>query len=294
MPSRPALPRLALAAPLLLTLLQHPAALAAGNAPAASPERSHVHQEAAAALLAERAHLVREALTANEDLLMAMASLAHHDTRSAYNALSDASGKLDVVLARDPHLKRVPISVRLTTTDLDATPAQVKEDVSKARQALSDSHLQEARHLLHPLTSEMRITMEYVPLDSYPAQIRSAIKEIQAGQSQAASQRLADTLGLVATEEKIIPLPPLKAEADVQEAEALAKADPARNKAQALALLDQAKQQLEMGRLLGYGTYDDIHKELDSVKTKLNGGTWDEKLFGRLKSLLHAARARLG
>ncbi|MBU6505750.1 MAG: YfdX family protein [Betaproteobacteria bacterium] len=293
MPPRPSLPRLALATPLLLALLQHPAAFAAGNA-AASPERSHVHQEAAAALLAERAHLVREALTANEDILMALASLAHNDTHSAYNALADASGKLDMVLARDPHLKRVPISVRLTTTDLDATPAQVKDDVSRARQALSDSHVQEAKHVLHPLTSEMRITTDYVPLDSYPAQIRSAIKEIQAGQSQAAAQRLADTLGLVATEEKIIPLPPLKAEADVQEAEALAKADPARNKAQALALLDQAKQQLEMGRLLGYGTYDDIHRELAAVKTKVTGGTWDEKLFGRLKSLLHAARARMG
>ncbi|MDE2344413.1 MAG: YfdX family protein [Betaproteobacteria bacterium] len=291
---RPTLPRLALAAPLVLALLQGQAVLAAGNAPAATHESSHVHQEAAAALLAERAHLVSEAMTANEDILLAIASLAHNDTHSAYNALSDASGKLDMVLARDPHLKRVPISTRLTTTDLNATPAAVKSDLSKARQALSDHRVQEAKRLLRPLASEMRITTQYVPLDSYPAQIHSAIKEIQGGQSQVAAQRLADTLGTVVTEEKVIPLPPLKAESDVMDAEALAKADPVKNKAKALALLDQAKQQLEMGKLLGYGSYEDIHKEMDAVKTKITGGSWNERLFDHLKSLLHEARAKLG
>ena len=285
------LPKLFVPAALALALAQGHA-VAADTAPAA-PEAGHVHQEAAARLLEARKQLVSEAMTANEDILLAIASLAHNDTHDAYRMLADASGKLDLVLARDPHMKQVPISARLSTTDLSAKPADVKKAVSDARKALSDHRVQDAKKLLHPLESEMHITVQYIPLDAYPAQIKSASQEIQAGKAEAAAQRLADTLSTVVTEEKIIPLPPLKAEADVQQAEALFKADPAKNKAKALALLDQATEQLEMGKLLGYGSYEDIHKELAAVKTKVTGGSWHEKLFDRLKSLLHEAKAKL-
>ncbi len=270
------------------------------SSPPASPaqsagsarERDHVDQESATALLRERQSLVREAITANEDMLLAIAGLEHGDKDIAYKALADASGKLDVVLARDPQLKRVPVSVQSTTRDLDTGPQGVSKALADAKQELSKGDVQAARTSLHPLTSEIRITTESLPMDTYPAAIKQATKEIQAGRSADAAQLLANTLTTIVTTEKIIPLPPLKAEADVQVAEELIKSDPAKNRAQALELLTQARRQLELGKLLGYGEYKDIKQELSAVQRKLEGGKPDSGLFARLKSLLHEAKSK--
>lgn len=267
------------------------------QAPAAvagSPqERDNVNQEAAAALVKERQALVREAMTANEDMLLAIVGLEHGDQDIAYKALADASGKLDVVLARDPAMKRVPISVRATTRDLESGPKSVGKALTDAKEQLSKGNVQAAKSLLQPLTSEIRITTESLPMDTYPAAIKQATQQIQAGKGDDAARLLANTLTSIVTTERVIPLPPLKAEADVQEAEALIKADPVKNRPQALDLVNQARRQLEVGKLLGYGEYKDVKQELAAVQDKLNGGSSDSGLFARLKKLLHEARSKL-
>ncbi len=266
----------------------------APDAVAGSPqERDNVNQEAAAALVKERQALVREAMTANEDMLLAIVGLEHGDQDIAYKALADASGKLDVVLARDPAMKRVPISVRATTRDLESGPKSVGKALTDAKEQLSKGNVQAAKSLLQPLTSEIRITTESLPMDTYPAAIKQATQQIQAGKGDDAARLLANTLTSIVTTERVIPLPPLKAEADVQEAEALIKADPVKNRPQALDLVNQARRQLEVGKLLGYGEYKDVKQELAAVQDKLNGGSSDSGLFARLKKLLHEARSKL-
>ncbi len=269
-----------------------PQAAAPAAAPGSTHERDSVSQEAAAALLRERQALVREAMTANEDMLLAIVGLDHGDKDIAYKALADASGKLDVVLARDPQMKRVPISVRATTSDLESGPKSVGKALADAKEQLSKGNVQAAKALLHPLSSEIRITTESLPMDTYPAAIKQATKEIQAGKGDDAARLLANTLTSIVTTEKVIPLPPLKAEADVQEAEALIKADPVKNRGPALDLVNQARRQLEVGKLLGYGEYKDVEQEMTAVQDKLHGGSSDSGLFARLKNLLHEARGR--
>ncbi len=300
-----------LLAVLVLGIAMHPAVAADGgagtaagaatpataNAAAESPgnagERDHVNQEAAAVLLRERRALVREAMVANEDMLLAIVSLEQADKDTAYKALADASGKLDVVLARDPHLRRVPVSVHATTRDLDSGPKSVSKALAEAKEQLSKGNVQTAKSLLRPLSSEIRITTESLPMDTYPAAIKQATQEIQAGKGGDAAQLLANTLTSIVTTEKVIPLPPLKAEADVQTAEGLIQADPTKNRAAALDLLNQARRQLEVGKLLGYGEYQDVKQELAAVQHKLDGGTADSGVFARLKHLLHEARNKL-
>ena len=256
-------------------------------------EQDHVNREAAEHLAHQRAALVNEAMIAEEDMLVAIMSLAHQDKDTAYKALQDASGKLDVVLARDPHLKQVPMNVHIATQDLNADPKSVRESLNEARKALAADDVQKAKALLHPLASEIRITTQYLPLDSYPAAIRKASQEIQAGHTQSAAQLLSDALHLVVTKETIIPLPPMKAETDVEEAQALLDSDPKKNAAQASAHLKQADEQLKLGKLLGYGDYRDIRKEMDSVQKKLDAGQGSSGLLGHLKELLHEAHDKL-
>ncbi len=284
-------------------------AACAADAPAAAPssnpadvspadstspiERNGVNQQAAELLLRERRALVREAMSANEDMLVAIVALEQANKDLAYRALADASGKLDVVLARDPHLKQVLISVESKTLDLESGPKSVDKALADAKSQLSKGNVQEAKRLLKPLTSEIRITTESLPMDTYPAAIKQATAQIQSGQSDQAVQLLANTLTTIVTTEKIVPLPPLKAEADVQQAEALVKADAAKNRAQALELLHQARRQLEVGKLLGYGEYKDIEQEMSAVQKRLGGGATDSGVFARLKQLLHEARGKL-
>ncbi len=277
-----------------------PAAAPSSNTADAAPadstsatERNSVNQQAAESLVRERRALVREAMSANEDMLVAIVALEQTDKDLAYRALADASGKLDVVLARDPHLKQVPISVESKTIDLEAGPKSVDKVLADAKSQLSKGNVQEAKRLLKPLTSEIRITTESLPMDTYPAAIKQATAQIQNGQADQAAQLLANTLTTIVTTERIVPLPPLKAEADVQQAEALVKADAAKNRAQALELLHQARRQLEVGKLLGYGEYKDIKQEMSVVQQRLGGGATDSGVFARLKQLLHEARGKL-
>lgn len=262
-------------------------------APTSPTERNSVNQQAAESLVRERRALVREAMSANEDMLLAIVALEQANKDVAYRALADASGKLDVVLARDPHLKQVPISVESKTLDLESGPKSVDKALADAKSQLSKGNVQEAKRLLKPLTSEIRITTESLPMDTYPAAIKRATAQIQSGQADQAAQLLANTLATIVTTEKVVPLPPLKAEADVQQAEALVKADAAKNRAQALELLHQARRQLEVGELLGYGEYKDIKQEMSAVQHRLDGGATDSGVFARLKQLLHEARSKL-
>lgn len=275
----------------LAGVLQGPA-IAATAAPSTS-EADKAHQEGVHALIKERQRLAREAVEAQEAMLTAIYQLANHDKDGAYKSLTTASGKLDVLLARDPHLSMLPVDVRVTTTDLKADPQAVKETLSQVKAKLSGGKIQEARTMLEPLTSEIRISTDYMPMETYPKSIKEAARDTQAGNTDAAAQLLADTLSSLVTRVKVIPLPPLKAELDVQEAETLFQADPVKNKQAALDLLNRASQQLEVSNLLGYGDFKTVQQELDSVKHKVHGGGADNGLFGRLKSLLKDARNKI-
>ncbi len=293
MPKIHAVPKLSLVALVAMGMVHWSAQAAQPQSPTVLQEKGHISQETAQALLKQREALVKEAIVANDEMLQAIVSLEKGDKDAAYKSLSDASGKLDVALARDPHIRQMPISVRVSSIDLESKPGDIKRVLKQAKSQLSDGHVQDAKTLLRPLTSEIRVTTEFLPMDTYPGQIKLASKEIQEGKPKEAAQRLADTLGTIGTEEKIIPLPPLKAETDVEEAEALIQKDKTKNRDQALGLLAQAKQQLEVGKLLGYGDYKDINSEMDAVKSKITGGSWDMKTFDRLKALLQEAKSKI-
>ncbi len=204
--------------------------------------------------------------------------------------LTDASGKLDIVMARDPNLKMALIGVQTYSRDLDAKNKDVKKVVEQAKVQLIEGHIQEARTLLAPLSSELRITTEYLPMETYPAAIKVASKEIQDGKLQEAEQLLTDTLDSIVSKEEIVPLPPLRAEIDTLHAEQLITNDKIKNRDEALTLLTQAKQQLELGKLLGYSEYKDIKNEIARVSDKINTGQASTSLFARLKAMFHHSK----
>ena len=237
--------------------------------------------------------LVKEAMTANDEILQTISYLGKGKKNEAYKTLADASGKLDVVLARDPHLKFAPIDVRSSTMEIMMKPDEVKHAVKEAKAELNNGHIQKARSILDPLASEIRFSTDYLPMETYPPAIKIAVAKIQKGDLKGAEHDLYNVLSTIVTSDEVIPIPPIIAAANVHDAEHLIDRDKAKNKDQAIRLLENADQELEMSNLLGYGEYMDVKKEIGSVEARIKSNSPGTNLFGKLKHLLGEIRSKV-
>lgn len=250
------------------------------------PPVSSSHLSKAEQTLQKKRHsLVKEAIKANDEIIKTIEHLKKKDRKAAYKSLADATGKLDVVMAREPGLKMAPIGVRMRIIDLSAKSKDIKKAIAQARKQLDKGNVQAARALLNPLVSEIRVTTDYIPMETYPAAIKRAVNAIQQGHLNLAKAELYTALGTIVSNEEVFPLPPLNAESDVLQAEQLAKKNFAKNKKAIVSLLDNANQQLSMANRLGYGKYRNISKEITKVKGKINGNVKVSNLFSHIKQL---------
>jgi hypothetical protein len=263
------------------------AAATAAPTPAAAAKDDQIRNAASQMIGKRRLSLDKEAIAANDEILHAILDIEKKDTKGAFKMLEKADGQLTVILARDPHLKLAPINVRAGISDLESSPDAIHHAVKDAQSALDQGQIQSARALLSPLVSEMRIYTDYLPLEFYPDAIKRASREIQESKLKAAETTLADAMGSIVTTEDIIPLPPLKAEGDVVEAEQLLNKDKVKDKDQALSLLKSADVHLANANALGYGKYQDIRGEITSIEAKVEGGAIKPDLFARVKHFFH-------
>jgi hypothetical protein len=249
--------------------------------PATASNIDHVKNAASMEIAKHRKTLVKEAVIANDEILHAIFNLEKKDTKRAFDMLGKADGQLNILLARAPKLKLAPIDVRASITDIDVSPEKIQKAVKDAKDALDDGHIQTARTLLAPLASEMHIDTDYLPLETYPDAIKIASREIQASKLEDAEATLADALSSIVTSEEVIPLPPLKAQGDILKAEKLQKQG--KDKQAVLSMLDNADQELADAKALGYGSYQQLRKEIASIKNKVDGGSKETDLFEHLK-----------
>ncbi len=261
--------------------------------PAAAAKAQHVKDVASQALRRERRRLIRNAMVAQDEVLHALFYLEDHDTKRAFHLLADADGQLNVLLARDPHLKLVPIAVRANIVDTKPSLDKIHTSVKGAESALDAGNIQHARALLVPLRSEMHIDTDLLPLGIYPKAIKKASAEIQASRISDAESTLADALGSIVTSERVVPLPPIEAEGDVLDAEGLMKQGTAKNKAAILSLLSRADHHLADAEALGYGKYKPIRGEIAAIQEKVRGGNAKPGIFGHIKQMFHDLAAKV-
>jgi uncharacterized protein (UPF0147 family) len=255
--------------------------------PAVANKDSHVKKSASRELAKRRQHLAEQAIIANDEILHSIFYLKKNNTRDAYKMLEKADGQLNILLARDPHLKLAPIDVRASISDLEASPKNIRKAVKVAESDLDKGNIQTARLMLSPLVSEMHIETDFIPLEIYPHAIKQASKEIQESKIKEAEATLADAMSSIVTNDEIVPLPPLIAEGDMIKAEQLLNKDKVKNKNAVLALLKNADTNLANADALGYGKHPDIEKEIASIKSKVEGGTSNPGLFARVRNMLH-------
>jgi hypothetical protein len=243
----------------------------------------------------KRATLLKDAQSALEETRNALAALDNGDKAGALAALERVTGKLGLVIARDPKMAFAPVSVITTVVDLYTTPDTVKTVVKQAREDLSNDRVQQARLLIKDLASEADIHVTEIPLATYPAAISAVAPLVDAGKTEEAKATLYAVLHTLVIETYVVPLPKIRAEAMLAVADTLANKSDRKeeDKTKLRSLLDATRHEIQLAEELGYGTKDNykpLYAQLDEIQKKTEGGQMGKGLVAKLRNSLKSFR----
>ncbi|MBQ0834133.1 YfdX family protein [Marinobacter sp.] len=289
------------AALLSLGLVASVPAFAAGSELPSEPQaqsaatesvQPQVDMKATDKAMEKRKKIMADAVAAVNETKKALKLLDEKKADEALAALERATGKLELILARDPTLALAPVDVEVVTYDLLASLDTVKAMIDDAESYLEDGEVQKARPLVANLASEIVFRTTSIPLASYPDAIKAITPLIDDGKLDEAKAGLQVALNtLVETTDDVIPLPVLRAENLLKSAEALAENEErtVKDNEALTKQLAEIRNQLKMAEVLGYGTkksFKPLYKELDQIEQKTAGGKGGEGWFDTIKQQL--------
>ena len=242
----------------------------------------------------KRKQVLDEAVSALALTKSALAALDEKESARALATLAEVTGKLELIVAREPTLALAGVDVRTIVHDLFANTETIEAMTDEALDALKHGEVQRARRVLALLASEIVIAVTNIPLATYPAAVKSVVPLIDQGKIEEAKAALQLALGTLVETLSVIPLPILRAKLLVKRAETLTE-DGQRSEASGERLqdlLNEARQQLDMAELLGYGKkkdFEPLYSELKKVKEKTAGGGsgkgWLDEVKAKLSRL---------
>lgn len=233
-----------------------------------------------------------DATVALAETKKALKALENKNNDEALKALAVVTGKLDLIVARDPKLALTPVDTEVVTYDLMTNIDTIKAIIKEAKTHLNNGDIQKARPLVVNLASETQFRTLHIPLATYPSAIKAIAPLIDAGKIDEAKAGLQAVLNtLVVTTDDVIPLPKLRAEHLLKEAQELAeKKDRSKEENEKLAkTLQGAREQLQMAELLGYGKkkdYKPMYEQISEIENKSAGGKSGTGWFDKLKQQL--------
>ena len=259
--------------------------------------QARVDSAAIAEMKKKQAELVDEAVEAVLQTRNALFDLEQGKTKEALDALAKAVGKLDLLLARAPDLKLVPIDVDSMIFDVYGDLKTINKSKEEALRLLKKGEVQRAREVLIPLVSEIRIRIRNLPLATYPAAIKAVVPLIDAGKLDSAKAALHEALSTIVIQDIVIPLPILRAQLMLAEAQSLTQSDTTADRDRLEKLLQNARYQLQLAEALGYGDiekdYKDLYKQLAEIEKKLKGKESTKGLFDRVADSVSALLERV-
>jgi hypothetical protein len=228
-----------------------------------------------------------EAVAAIRETLAALNAIAADRRQDAVAAMERATGKINLVLARNPETALIPVDVEVavfdTAPDDDDEITLLTDAVSLA---IDDMDFPTARVALSHLMSEIRVRTYHIPLATYPAALKEAARLLDQNGTQEAATSLQIALGTLVAIDEIFPIPLLLAQEAVNQAETKAQQD----KGAALALLQTAKDELYRGSELGYAghaeDYGALRDEISKLEKQLKANEDTSSVFARFKEKL--------
>lgn len=227
-------------------------------------ERAEAQAAADRSLDAEAAAVVRETEAA-------MRSLMAGDRTAALAALERATGKANLLLARNPATALIPAAVEVEV--IDAAPADA-EAIARIRRAAQAAMLAGdyagARALLDALRSEIRVRTYNLPLATYPEALTTAARLVDQQRMPEAAAVLARARDTVVIVDAATPIPLIAAQHALEAAEA------ASDRNQKLAGLEAARAALERAEALGYAepaVRKALLADVRDLEAQLKGGS---------------------
>lgn len=254
--------------------------------------QSKVDKQTADAAAEKRKKLFADATAALAETHKALKALENKNNDAALKALAEVTGKLDLIVARDPKLAQTPVATEVVTYDLLTNLDTIKSVIKDAKAYLNDGEIQKARLLVANLASEIQYRTHHIPLETYPGAIKAIAPLIDAGKIDEAKAGLQAALNtLVVTTDDVIPLPKLRAEHLLKQAQELAeKKERSKEENDKLAnRLQAAREQLQMAELLGYGKkkdYNPMYDQISEIEKKSSGGKSGLGWFDKVKQQL--------
>jgi len=219
-----------------------------------------------------------------QSIVYAMGWIRENKIKEAEDSLKVAIKKFDLTLKNDPSLGLVPVDISTKIYQFAADEETIKKNVDIAKKLLDDYKVQAARRILLPMRDDMEITTVYIPMDTYPLAIKTALKELEKGQKDAALLTLEAVMNTMVASRVIIPIPLILAQDLVSQA---SKTDKTK-KEEINKLLQKAKNELKMATLLGYTDkhskeYEGLLSEIEKIQKEVKGDNNVEKLYKHLK-----------
>jgi vacuolar-type H+-ATPase subunit H len=232
--------------------------------------------------------LNKDAIAAIEQTVKAIDSIAAGKTADALQVIEKATGKVDTLLARNPELALMPVSVEALI--IDSAPRDIDEIrklADAADAAVSRDDFPAARLLLGALESEIRVRTYNLPLGIYPTALQEAARQLDKN-SKAASRALLDALNTLVAVDQVTPIPMLVAQEAIHKAQTRTQED----KNAAREILEKAELELDLATELGYAgkdpEYAALKNDISNLKKQLKGNEDTSSGFSRLKARLGA------
>lgn len=253
-----------------------------------SKAEKHANTQVQQKVTEKRKEILQDATMAMNQTKEALKMLDEGNKKGAIDALESATGKLELIVARDPKLSLAAFDYNVETRAILNDLKSVKNIKDQAEDLLEDDRVQEAAALLSNLKSEMVISVANIPLATYPAAMKEAARLIDQNKTDEAKDVISGALGTVVVTENIIPLPVARAEYLLSESEKLAeKKNRSKDENKRLnTLMDDARKELQFAEELGYGQKEDfknLYAQLDDILKKTEGGKSGSGWFNDMK-----------
>jgi len=228
--------------------------------------------------------LANEGLAAIDATIKARDAIKSGDTENALNHIETAVGKIEVLLAREPELALIPISSVVRTEEFIGDIKTIKAIKRKIQQSINQGKYQLARDEISTLGSEVRIETTNIPTISYPLALKASAALLDDGENDLALENIQSMLNTLIVTEKVFPLPMIKAEVMINEANSLDYNNVSDQK-KIDQLLHNIEYQLLLSKELGYGDgYNEMMDSIKSLRKSVNTNLDTHKLFEQLRS----------
>jgi hypothetical protein len=240
-----------------------------------------------------RKSLDQDAKTAIAQTRKAVEALSKNKIDDALSDIEQATGKINMLLARNPNTELIPVDLAVEVIDTaprdNATVLEIAQDASLA---FDEKNYPTARALLFMLMSEIRVRTYHLPLSTYPDALKQAARLLDQKKRQDASNILLTALNTLVVVDRVTPLPLVLARDAINQAQEKSKQD----KQAAQALLETARNEIERARELGYTGEDQeyaaLNDQISTLERQLKGKEDTLAAFSKLKDKLGAILRR--